>query len=423
MIYLSPLLTCIIIGIIPVLAIFSIGFSKKLKQASAMTQQFLGEAAVSAEEALTAIRVVKLFNSEDLEHKKFTANNTLAYSNGYNRIHLAAAFSSSMVTILHCSIAIVFMIGGKFVNDGAMTIGDFTAFIMYCFIVAISFGFLLNAWAEFVQSLGAADRIYQILDGQSELTSKQLGEKDISGSKIEFKDVSFSYPSRPDQLILDHLNFTVPENKTTAIVGPSGAGKSTIVSLIPRLYEISDGEILINDLNIQKYSLNKLRSTISFVPQNPQLFSSSLRDNITYGKPDASEDEILSIIEDAALNELIEKLPNGLETKIGDKGIQLSGGERQRVSIARALLVNPKILILDEATSSLDSHNEHLIQVALERAQKDRTVIVIAHRLSTVKNADQVLVIREGKLLQQGNHLELSSVDGLYKNLVEFQLT
>ena len=355
MILLSFKLTLIILALVPLLAVFSIKFSRYLKDASKKTQEYLAQTTVSAEEALAAIRVVKLFGTENLEARKFSELNNQAYEFGNLRTKIAAAFSSSMVTVLHISIGIVFFIGGLLVSNGSMSIGDFTAFLLYCTIVAVSFGFLVNSWAEFVQSLGAAERIFEIIDeSETEQTLAQnLGKKEtrdlgkdlaknlgLNSPKIEFKRVSFNYPSRPDVNVLKDISFKIPTNQTTALVGHSGSGKSTIATLIPRLYEVTEGSILLEGQNINSIPLNSLRSKIAFVPQNPQMFSTSLRANIIYGETDATEAQLNKAISDSALNELIAKLPNGLDTLVGDKGIQLSGGERQRISIARALL-NP----------------------------------------------------------------------------------
>lgn len=429
MLLISPLLTSIIIGIIFIIACVSIRFSKDLKKASKETQAAIGKSIIAAEEAIHAIRVVKLFNTEHYEHQKYKKLNAEALQYGDTRIQHAAFFSSMMVTVLHISMAIVFIAGTYLVAKGLMNVGDLTAFLLYCTIVAISFGFLLNAWAEFVQSLGAAERIYSIIDGAHEIfstdASKNYTESLPSGQDydIQISNLSFSYPSRNTALVLDNISCYFPANKTSAIVGPSGSGKSTLVSLLPKLYDTYSGSIHIAGKDILTLSLEELRKTIAFVPQNPQLFSSTIRENIIYGLDDIDEIDLLKAIKDSALEELIASLPQGIETTVGDKGIQLSGGEKQRVSIARALMRNPKILVLDEATSALDSHNEHLIQNALERARTNRTVIIIAHRLSTVKNADNVIVLNKGQICQHGTHAELVAINGVYRDLVQYQLT
>lgn len=439
MMLLSVKLSSIILLIIPLLAIFSIFWSQKLKVLSSSVQKALGESSISVEEALNGIRTVKVFSAEEKEFKRFSEKIHSALKLSNSRTHIAALFSSSMVTILHISIAVVFYFGISAVSNNELTNGELTAFLLYCTIVAVSFGFLTNAWAEFVQSIGAAERVYEILDKEiedssnsensaySENISKSSQDK-ISNStnsntfEICFKEVSFSYPSRPDKEVLSKIDFKMEAGKTLALVGPSGSGKSSIASLIPRLYEPTSGQILLNGRPINELKIKELRKDISFVAQNVHLFSASLRYNLTYGTSDYTEEKLHEIIKLSSLESFINTLPEGLETQIGDKGILLSGGERQRVSIARSLLQNPDILILDEATSALDSENEKAVQFALKNLLKNRTTLMIAHRLSTIQHADLVLVLKEGKIIQKGTHESLMNEQGLYKTMVEYQL-
>jgi ABC-type multidrug transport system fused ATPase/permease subunit len=424
MLYLSPFLTGLILLLVPLLGVFSVLWSKKLRFFSKELQVTLGELSTKAEEALTAIRVVKIFGSENLEIEKFRTTNDKAYEIGDKRTKIAAIFSSSMVTLLHCSIVVVMWIGVSQVVNSKLSMGDLTAFLLYCTIVAVSFGFLINAWAEFVSALGAGERVYEIIDSAPRVISNNEN-KNINldlAPEIEFRNVSFSYPSRPDALALRNINLDFPSGKKIALVGPSGSGKSTLASLIGRLYDPTSGTVLVNGEDLKNVSLASYRSFLAYVPQQPQLFSGSIYDNITYGLQEVESNKLDSILELSALKNTIANLPEGLQTRIGDKGVQLSGGERQRVSIARALIRDPKLLVFDEATSSLDSENENLIKEALERVSKGRTTLIIAHRLSTVKDADLVIVLKDGEVLEQGTHEELILKAGLYKSLVEYQL-
>lgn len=424
MLYISPFLTGLILLLVPLLGVFSVLWSKKLRFFSKELQATLGELSTKAEEALTAIRVVKIFGSEKLEIEKFRTTNTQAYEIGDKRTKIAAIFSSSMVTLLHCSIVIVMWIGVSQVVNSELTMGDLTAFLLYCTIVAVSFGFLINAWAEFVSALGAGERVYEIIDSVPRVISNNEN-KSINlefAPEIEFRNVSFSYPSRPDSLALKNISLNFPSGKKIALVGPSGSGKSTLASLIGRLYDPTSGAVLVNGEDLKNISLPRYRSFLAYVPQQPQLFSGSIYDNITYGLGEIESSKVDLIIDLSALRSTINNLPEGLQTRIGDKGVQLSGGERQRVSIARALIRDPKLLVFDEATSSLDSENENLIKEALERVSKGRTTLIIAHRLSTVKDADLVIVLKDGEVLEQGTHEELIGKAGLYKSLVEYQL-
>lgn len=424
MLYLSASLSLIIILLIPLLVIFSLFWSKKLRVLSKRVQDLIGESSICAEEALSGIRIVKVFGTEAQETNRFCLATGEVLDVAKNRTRIAAIFSSSMVTLLHISIAIVFWFGITSVINQQLSSGDLTAFLLYCTIVAVSFGFLTNAWAEFVQSIGAAERIYEIIDRTPKIQSAPDALSLPSGNplQISFNNVSFRYPSRPEYPALNSVSFDIHAGQTIALVGPSGGGKSTIASLIPRLYDPSEGEISINGIPLGKICIQDLRNKISFVPQTAHLFSSSLKDNLRYSKPSASDEELEVVIKQAALTKLVERLSDGLNTLIGDKGIQLSGGERQRVSIARALLRNPEILILDEATSALDSQNENIIQEALKPLLKGRTTLIIAHRLSTIRHADMVLVLKEGEIIERGTHDELMDKKGLYHSMVQFQI-
>lgn len=424
MFYISAKLTAILLLLIPVIVAFSMFWGKKLRLLSREVQEFLAEASISAEEAISSIRIVKIFSSENKEKLRFKRSIDDTLNSGICRTKVAAIFSSSMVTLLHISIAALFYFGIKQVISGDLSFGDLTAFMLYCTIVAVSFGFLVNAWAEFVQAIGAAERVYEIIDRKPLVKNpekpRNLGKED--GFEVAFSNVSFTYPGRAGQPTLSEVSFTIKPGSTLALVGPSGGGKSTIAALIPRLYDPAQGQVLVNGIPVNELEIETLRKHIAFVPQTPQLFSSSLRENLTYGCDEVSEGELLAVIKSCALSELLSRLPDGMETKIGDKGVQLSGGERQRVSIARALLRNPDILILDEATSALDSHNENIIQQALHDLFKNRTTLVIAHRLSTVKHAESVLVVKDGRIVEKGTHDSLIAERGLYASLVEFQL-
>ncbi len=425
MLYISPFLTFLILLLVPLLGVVSVVWSKRLKAYSRSLQATLGDLATKAEEALTAIRVVKIFAAENLELNRFTKVNQDSFEIAAKRTRVAALFSSSMVTLLHCSIVGVMWIGISSVAKSELTLGDLTAFLLYCTIVAVSFGFLINAWAEFVSAIGAAERVYEIVDMKPEIFSVKNSEQNMSSTnppQIEFVGVDFSYNGRENTKALSDLSILIPAGKKVALVGISGSGKSTLASLLVRLYDPTAGRILIDGVDLKELSLEDYRGNLGYVPQQPQLFSGSILENITYGLTDVSQTRISEVLDLSALRSTIDLLPQGLDTTIGDKGIQLSGGEKQRISIARALIRDPKILIFDEATSSLDSQNENIIKEALSKVAKGRTTLVIAHRLSTVQDADLVIVLKEGKVIQEGTHQELMLSGGLYQNLVNSQL-
>jgi ABC-type multidrug transport system fused ATPase/permease subunit len=308
---------------------------------------------------------------------------------------------------------------------GEMSVGDLISFVLYSTYVGASSGGIAELYTQIQKAVGATERVFELLEETPEkinTTSTKITEK-IKGN-VTFKNVAFSYPSRKEIQVLKDVNFTANFGQKIAIVGPSGAGKSTISSLLLRFYDIESGSILIDDKNIYDYDLENLRGNMSIVPQDVILFGGSIRENIAYGKPDATEEEILLAAKQANAFDFINGFPEKMETLVGERGIKLSGGQRQRIAIARALLKNPRILILDEATSSLDSESEKLVQEALETLMEGRTSIIIAHRLATIRNADTILVLNNGIISEQGTHKELLEVEnGIYKNLSNLQFS
>lgn len=426
MFFISPRLSLIILLLIPGLVLGAAIWGKKLKRFSRKMQDNLGELGVMAEESMTAYRTVQAFAGSEFENEKFGRKNIEALKTGEDRTKIAALFSSSMVFFMNSALALVFAYGGHLVLQQSMTVGDLTGFVLYGGLVAISFGFVVNVWEEFTQAIGAAERVFQVIDSQPKVVSvegaerlKNVGSRAFS---VAFEDVTFAYASRPENKILKDFSLLVASGETVALVGPSGAGKSTVASLLPRFYDPEAGRVLIDGKDIRNYEVQSLRNCISLVSQNPQVFSCSVAENIRYGKLNASDEEVREASRAANLESFILALPQGYDTLVGDKGVQLSGGEKQRLAIARAILKNADILILDEATSSLDSQNESLVQQALEKLRRNKTTLIIAHRLSTVVHADKVLVMREGQIVQQGTHSTLMSAPGLYKSLVEHQL-
>ncbi|MDD2942570.1 MAG: ABC transporter transmembrane domain-containing protein [bacterium] len=424
MIFISPKLTVLILLLIPVIAVSSAIFGKRLRKLSKQVQQEIAEAAVIAEECISSIRSVLIFAGKTYEQKHYADASEQALETGLKRTRLAAVFSSSMVFVMNASLALLLWFGGSMLANGNISMGNLTAFLLYGVMVAVSFGFLSGAWDELMQSAGAADRIFEIIEQRPAIVSPEfpLPLPNTAQRSVRFESVSFTYPSRPDVSVLSDVSFTIPAGKTVALVGPSGGGKSTIASLIPRFYDPQSGQIFYADIPVDQLSLDVLRGEISMVTQSPEVFSLSIRDNIGYGCKNVSFELIEQASRAANLHDFIQSLPDKYDTLVGDKGVQLSGGQKQRLTIARAILHDPRLLILDEATSSLDSENEALVQQALNRLIENRTTLVIAHRLSTVQNADEVLVIEHGRIVQRGRHDELYAAEGIYRNLVKHQL-
>ena len=416
----SAKLTVFILLIIPPLGLLAAKFGKKVKSISKRAQDALAASSAVAEEGMSGVRTVKAFAQEEFEKNRYHKRLEASFELSKEKIGEVARFTN-LISLVGLS-AIVFIVwyGGTLVIQKEMSVGTLTSFLLYVITVAFSVGMLGSLWTDFMSAFGASGRIFELLEKQTEDLGS--GEKNIPTGRIQFKDVYFSYPTRPDYPILQGVSFTIDPQETIAVVGPSGAGKSTLVQLLMGFYEAKAGQILFQDKRINSYSLKSLRESIGLVSQEPVLVSETLFENIRYGKMDATKEEVEEAAKKAFAHDFITNFPQGYNTLVGERGIQLSGGQKQRVAIARAILKNPKILILDEATSSLDSESEHLVQMALENQIGKRATLVIAHRLSTVKRADKILVMQNGQIVQVGTHDELyKDENGLYHKLVERQ--
>ncbi len=411
--------------IIPPLTVVSILFARKIRKFSKTYQEKIAESNVVVGEALTGITNVKTFTNEDYEIKKYdkVANVIREFGLKYG-IFRGLFFSFVMVFVFGSVFFILWQMLFALKVDKTLTPEAFGTFMMLSLFVAGSLGGLPEQIASLQRALGATDRVFELIDGQIEdidLGNISEGAKTKSG-EIEFKNVSFNYPTRPDFVVLKDVSFKANIGETVALVGSSGSGKSTIASMISRFYDPINGEIIIDGKNSKAYSLTDLRKKIALVPQDVILFAGTIKDNIAYGKPNASDAEIEEAAKKANAYDFVESFPDKFATLVGERGIQLSGGQRQRIAIARAVLKNPSILILDEATSSLDSESEHLVQEALEKLMVGRTSIVIAHRLSTIRNADKIVVLQKGVVLETGTHAELiKHEEGLYHKLSKMQ--
>ncbi|MER3489425.1 MAG: ABC transporter ATP-binding protein [Meiothermus sp.] len=413
-------LSLLMLSIVPVVVLVALYFGRLLRRVSKEFQDRVADANARAEEAIGGIRVVQAFTAEPLEARTYADLIRASFQVALRRARIRAIFNPVVFFAMSSAIGIVLWFGGRLVMAGELTPGQLVAFLVYTFSVAGAVGAFSGLFSQFQEALGASSRIFELLDEKSDLPEPASPVKLASvRGEVRFEGVSFGYGERG--VVLEDVSLEAKPGQVVALVGPSGAGKSTLISLIPRFYDPTAGRILLDGTDIRNLTLHDLRANIALVPQETQLFSGSIAENIRYGKPGASDAEVMEAAQAANAHEFIQGFPDGYATVVGERGIRLSGGQRQRIAIARALLKNPRILILDEATSSLDSESESLVQEALEGLMQGRTTFVIAHRLSTIRGADKIVVLEAGRIVQQGTHQELLAAGGLYKELYELQ--
>jgi len=415
-------LTLLMLAVVPAIALGAVMYGRRVRRLSRDVQDALGHASSIGEESLVGIRTVRTFAAERVEARRYGEAVERSFELAKKRNVITGTFMGIAMLASTCAVAVVMGYGGRLVARHAMTVGELSSFLVYTLVVAFSLGALGDLWADFMRAAGAAERVFEIADRVPEIASEG-GEtpSEVRGA-IEIANVQFAYPARPDSIVLHDLNLRIAPGEVVALVGSSGAGKSTIAALLSRLYDPSRGAITLDGRDLRALDPRWLRSQIGVVAQEPMLFSSTIAENIRYGKVDATDEEVEHAARVANAHDFISRFPEGYATKVGERGVQLSGGQKQRVAIARAVLKDPKILVLDEATSALDAESEHLVQQALDRLLEGRTTLVIAHRLSTVKNADRVLVLDHGRVVQEGTHQTLVAEAGLYRRLVERQL-
>ncbi len=421
LLYTSPKLTLLMLSIVPPVALGAVFFGRKIRTLSRQAQDALANASEVAEETISGIRTVRAFNREDREQSRYNEAVERSFDVARQRALAGGLFGGVVSFAAYFAIAVVLWYGGHLVIAKKMSTGELTSFLLYTLIVAVSLAALSSLYADFMRATGAAERVFDLLERTSEIpTGEGEAPQSIEG-KIELQKVGFHYPTRPDVTVLDELDLLMHPGEIVAIVGPSGSGKSTIASLVPRFYDANQGQVLLDGEPIESYDPGWLRQQIGIVAQEPILFSTTIADNIRYGRLTATQKELEAAAKAANAHDFISSFPEGYETTVGERGVQLSGGQKQRIAIARAVLKDPRILILDEATSALDAESESLVKEALDRLMEGRTTLVIAHRLSTVKDADRVVVLDQGRIAQSGTHDELLHVDGIYRRLVEKQ--
>jgi ABC-type multidrug transport system fused ATPase/permease subunit len=406
---------------LPVMMVAAIIFGKFIKKLSKNTQEKIAESNVIVEESMSGRANVKSFANEYFEINRYQKVISEVKSIAMRGAKWRGGFASFIIFAMFGSIVLVIWYGTLLKASGEISMGDLFSFIMYSVFVGASFGGVAELYTSIQKAIGSTEHLMELLDEENEEVVVTDTIIKLAG-KVSFEEVDFHYPSRPDVEVLKKVSFEVKQGEQVAIVGPSGAGKSTITNLLLRFYHPQQGAILFDGKDANSLPLYDLRSNMALVPQEVLLFGGSIRENIMYGKPSATEDEVLMAAKQANATEFISTFPEGLDTLVGERGIQLSGGQRQRIAIARAILKNPAILILDEATSALDSVSEQLVQEALDNLMKGRTSFVIAHRLSTIKNADNILVIQDGSIVEKGTHNDLMNAkDGVYQNLSNIQ--
>lgn len=413
------------LAIIPPITVIAIMYGRRIRKYSKGLQDKISESNIIVTEALTGITSVKAFTNENLEVNKFDKITSEIRTFGIKYGIMRGTFFAFIITCVFGSIFFILYQMLLLKNSGALAAEDFGIFMMLAFFIAASLGGLPEQLASIQRALGATDRVFEIIDEKNEeINLAHLNNQNRNRVKgdLEFKNIAFTYPTRPDFQVLKNVSFSVKAGETVALVGSSGSGKSTLAQLTLRFYEPNAGHYTIDGKESTDYELTELRDQMAIVPQDVLLFGGTIRDNILYGKPAATEEEVIEAAKQANAYDFIMSFPDKFETRVGDRGIQLSGGQRQRVAIARAVLKNPSILILDEATSSLDSESERLVQDALDKLMVGRTSIVIAHRLSTIRNADKIVVMQKGEVLEIGTHQELiTNENGLYQKLSKMQ--
>ncbi|WP_299354349.1 ABC transporter transmembrane domain-containing protein [uncultured Shimia sp.] len=425
MLFTSAKLTGLVLLIVPAVIIPILVLGRRLRVLSRENQDWIAASSGNASEALTSVQTVQAFTHETPSRKAFADVTHLALRAANRRINTRAVMTMIVIFLIFSGVVGVLWMGARDVRAGGMSVGALVQFVIYSVMVAGAVGALSEIWGELQRAAGATERLVELLQAEDNVTDKSNPTPVPSpvNGEIFFDDVSFSYPSRPNISALDKVSLTIKPGETVAFVGPSGAGKTTVIQLLQRFYDPDHGQITLDGVALSDMARAEFRREMALVPQDAVIFAETARENIRFGRPEATDEEVEAAAKAAAAHEFITALPEGYDAFVGERGVMLSGGQKQRIAIARAILRDAPVLLLDEATSALDAESERLVQAAVEELSRDRTTLVVAHRLATVKQADRIVVLEDGKIVAQGKHDDLVAEGGLYAKLAKLQFT